>query len=54
MSVGEIDQLADRLCARAEKIESLAARDLVADLLLAARTLRALLRAFNSADVITL
>jgi hypothetical protein len=43
----------DRLCTRADKIENLAARDLVFDLL-AARALRALLRAFNKADVITL
>jgi hypothetical protein len=52
--VAEIHNLADRLSARADKIENLAAMDIADDMRLAARVILALVRSFNRADVVAL
>jgi len=52
MTIDEVNNLVDRLCDRANSIENIGTRDLVADLRLIAKVVRAMLRAFNRADVI--
>ena len=54
MTALEISQLADRLQARADQIENLGTADLVRDLRLMAKVVRAMLRSFNHGDGIKL
>jgi len=54
VSIVEIINLADRLQARADRIENLGTADLVRDLRELVEITRAMLRSFNKTDSITL
>jgi hypothetical protein len=54
MTAAEISQLAERLQSRADQIENLGTQDLVRDLRLMAKVVRALLRSFNGGDAVKL
>ncbi len=54
LTVSDVHDIADRLAERANSIENVGTADLVRDLRLTVRVLRALTRSFNSTDVVTL
>jgi hypothetical protein len=54
LTVPQVTELVERLSERADRIENLAAQGIADDMRLAAKVIRALIRSFNHADILSL